>query len=118
MAAGYLCAGAGVKYIFARDSALSTRSEIPIKSSKVFQYFEFNISHANRWGTVHEGHKLPVQHQNAAHDALGPKTNDATIKAMDLDGLAHQAEAEGGGGICMLNHPIAAALEPVFKLPR
>jgi hypothetical protein len=39
--------GLVVKYLSARDSALSTRFEIPIKSSKVFQYFEFNISCVN-----------------------------------------------------------------------
>ncbi len=49
---------------------------------------------------------------------LGRKATDATFKAMDLDALAHQTGAEDGGDICMLNHLFAAALEPVFTLPR
>jgi hypothetical protein len=65
------------------------------------------------WGTVHEGRKLPVQHQDSAEVALGPLANEATFKAMDLDVHAHEDDAAGHGDICSLNHRIAAALADI-----
>jgi predicted amidohydrolase YtcJ len=65
------------------------------------------------WGTVHEGRKLPVQHQDVAKAALGPLANEATFKAMDLDAHAHEDDGAGHGDICSLSHRIAAALADI-----
>ncbi len=62
------------------------------------------------WGTVQEGRKLPVQHQNAQHAALGPVPTDTTYHAIDLDKLAHECEGSAHTDICMLNKIFAAAL--------
>ena len=62
------------------------------------------------WGTVHEGRKLPVGHQNASSAALGPIANAATFKAMDIDAMKHQGCAGGGSDICTLNHLFALAM--------
>lgn len=70
------------------------------------------------WGTVHEGRILPVKYQEKADAALGPVPNAATLRAMELHALAHVEGNEHGGDVCTLNHLFAAALEPVFTLPR
>ena len=62
------------------------------------------------WGTVHEGRKLPVKHQDAAKVAMGPVASDATFKAMSLDTHVHEGEAKGHGDICRLNQLLAAAM--------
>jgi predicted amidohydrolase YtcJ len=62
------------------------------------------------WGTVHEGRRLPVQHQDVGNSSLGPVANDATYKTMDLAAQAHDGQPHEGGDICMLTHRFAAAL--------
>jgi len=62
------------------------------------------------WGTVHEGRRLPVQHQDVGKSSLGPIANDATYKTMDLGAQAHDGQPHEGGDICMLTHRFAAAL--------
>ena len=62
------------------------------------------------WGTVHEGRKLPVQHQQARHAAPGPIPDDASIKAMELDMLAHESEDGAHADVCMPNKVFAAAM--------
>jgi hypothetical protein len=59
------------------------------------------------WGTVHEGRKLPVAHQNAAKVAFGPVVNEATRKVMDLEATAH---AGGNAMPCMANSSICTSL--------
>jgi predicted amidohydrolase YtcJ len=63
------------------------------------------------WGTVQEGRKLPGQHHNASQTSLGPKANNSTYRAMNLDALAHARGEEADCDICALNHLFAAALE-------
>ena len=70
------------------------------------------------WGTVHEGRILQVKHQEKAHTGIGPVPNDSTFVLLKLDSLAHARGGCAFGDVCKLNRLFAAALEPVFTLPK
>lgn len=111
------------------DAAYSLRLETEVGSIVPGKLANFTILEGNPltcpaakikdiavWGTLHEGRKLPVRHQTAAHAALGPIANTATFKAMALDALAHQGGGEAGGDTCTLNHLLGAAIERASQL--
>ena len=68
------------------------------------------------WGTVQEGRKLPVHHQNDAHAALGRVANDATFKAMEFAQHAREGKSAEGSDVCILNRLFAAALGSTGKV--
>ncbi|WP_261324671.1 amidohydrolase [Microbulbifer agarilyticus] len=66
------------------------------------------------WGTVHEGRKLPIQHNNSNVNALGPVPNEASTRLLAEAihaGHRHSSQHPAGhGDICMANRVFGEAL--------